>query len=234
MGAISSSTRSIEQDHKDIQSMFFGSKMGKWPDIDDGVLLQQAVWLNNSSAIKTLIQFQTCDKDLKAKDGISEKGPTGGHTAQQIAELFGYLEVSNIIKNHIPSQREENIDTYYDGNSSIENEEYGLFRITLAAYKRAFHPSHVDKTKQLSVLLNDVFKHVDTGNNWMAVRDKVAQALFSSCEEASKVVSQCTTKSDFYKRIVNVYTDETTQLYTNMNTALRRQRIQDSNLQQMI
>ncbi|XP_052075609.1 uncharacterized protein LOC127713048 [Mytilus californianus] len=246
MGAISSSTRSIEQDHKDIQSMFSAAKMGKWPEVwrilgtpsrplkpyliniipEDRRwgLLQQAVWWNNSSAIKKLIQFQACDKDLKAKDSISEKGPTGGHTAQQIAELFGYLEVSNIIKNHIPSIREEDIETYYDGNSSIENEEYGLFRLTLAAYKGAFHPSYVDKTKQLSVLLNDVFKHVNTANNWMAVRDKVAQALNSSCEEASKVVSQCTTKLDFYRRIVNVYTDETTQLYTNMNTALRRQR----------
>ncbi|XP_071178773.1 uncharacterized protein [Mytilus edulis] len=246
MGAISSSTRSIEQDHKDIQRMFAAAKMGKWTEVWQILgtpsrplkpylinlipedrrwgLLQQAVWWNNSSAIKTLVQFQACDKDLKAKDGISEKGPTGGNTAQEIAELFGYLEVSNIIKNHIPSKWEEDIETYYDGNSSIENEEYGLFRLTLAAYKGAFHPSYVDKTKQLSVLLNDVFKHVNTGNNWIAVRDKVAQALYSSCEEASKVVSQCTTKLDFYRRIVNVYTDETTQLYTNMNTALRRQR----------
>lgn len=246
MGIISSSTRSIEQDRADIQRMFAGAKEGNWgevwrilgtpgrplkpylinlvPEDRRWGLLQQAVWWNNHAAIRTLLQFQACDKTLKAKDGISEKGPTGGNTAQQIADLFGYLEASKIIQNHITPESEEDIETFYDGNSSIENEEYGLFRLTLAAYKGAFHPSYVDKTKQLPVLLNDIFKHVNTGKNWIAVRDKVSQSLYPACKEASNVVSQCTTKLDFYKMIVNVYTDETTQLYTYLNTALRRQR----------
>ncbi|XP_063397687.1 uncharacterized protein LOC134682010 [Mytilus trossulus] len=246
MGIISSSTRSIDQDHADIQRMFAAAKMGNWGDVwrilgtpgrplkpylinlvpEDRRwgLLQQAVWWNNLSAIRTLLQFQACDKELKAKEGISEKGPTSANTAQEIADLFGYLEASKIIQNHITPESEEDIETYYDGNSAIDNEEYGLFRLTLAAYKCVFHPYVVDKTKSLSSLLNDVFKHVNTGKNWVAVRDKVAQSLYPACKEASDVVSQCSNRFDFYKTIVRVYTDEDTQLYTYLNTALRRQR----------
>ncbi|CAC5415907.1 unnamed protein product [Mytilus coruscus] len=89
-------------------------------------LLQQAVWWNNHVAIRTLFQFQACDKTLMVKKGISEKGPTGAFVAKQIAALFGYLEAAKIIKDHINPRREEGIQTFYDGNSSIENEEYGL------------------------------------------------------------------------------------------------------------
>ncbi|CAC5415921.1 unnamed protein product [Mytilus coruscus] len=239
MGIISSSTRSIDQDHADIQRIFTAAKMGNLgtpgrplkpylinlvPEDRRWGLLQQAVWWNNLSAIRTLLQFQACDKHLKAKEGISEKGPTSANTAQEIAELFGYLEASKIIKNHITPESEEDIETFYDGSCSIENEEYGLFRLTLASYKGVFHPSVIDKTKSLSVLLNDIFRHVNTGNNWVAVRDKIAQSLYPACKEASNVVSQCTNRLDFYKKIVHVYTDERTQLYTYLNTALRRQR----------
>ena len=118
---------------------------------------------------------------------------------------------------------DENIDTFYRGPNEIQNEEYGLFRLTLAAYKNTFHPHVVSQSKCLPDLLNDIFRYVSAGNNWIVVRDRVAQSLYPACRVASKCIQDCTTMLDFYKMVVKVYTDETTHLYTYLNTALRRQ-----------
>ena len=246
MGTISSTTRSIEEDHKDIQDMFAAAKMGNWravwrilgsperplkpylinliPENRRWGVIQQAVWWNNQSVIRTLLKFPTCDKYLSAKEGISEKGQSGGNTAEEIAKAFGHLEISKIIEKHINLQPDDEIDTFYTGTSTIDNEGFGLFRLTLAAYKEAFHPSVIDKTKPLFVLVKNIFSHVNTGNNWMIVRDRVAQSLYCVCKEAGVSLSNCRDRLDFYRVIVNVYTDETTQLYTYLNTALRRQK----------
>lgn len=246
MGTIHPSARSIEEDYKDIQDLFQAAKFGKWdevwrilgtpnkplkqylinliPENRRWGVLQQAVWWNNSSATKTLLKFPTCDKMLKAKEGVSEKGPTSGDTAEEIAKKFGYLEIAKIIEQHTYIQTDEEIDTFYTGNNVIENEEFGLFRLTIAAYKNAFHPSQIDKSKSLSAILNDVFRHVNSGSNWKMTRERIAQALYPVCEEASKCLNECKTQQGFYETIINVYTDESTQLYTYMNTALRRQR----------
>lgn len=96
MGTISSTTRSIEEDHKDIQDLFAAAKMSNWkaawrilgsperplkpylinliPENRRWGVIQQAVWWNNQSVIRTLLKFPTCDKNLSAKEGISEKG----------------------------------------------------------------------------------------------------------------------------------------------------------------
>lgn len=246
MGTIASTTRSIESDHKDIKEIFAAAKMGDWatiwriigtpdrphkpyllnliPEDRRWGIIQQAVYWNNKEVVRKLLKFPTCDTKLKAKDGISEKGHTGGNTAEQIAKLFGHLEVSVILSNHMTNQNDENIDTFYRGPNEIQNEEYGLFRLTLAAYKNTFHPSHVNQSKSLPDLLNDIFRYVSSGRNWMVVRDRVAQSLYPACQEAGRCIQECTTRKDFYKMVINVYTDETTQLYTYLNTALRRQR----------
>ncbi|XP_061174682.1 uncharacterized protein LOC133183791 [Saccostrea echinata] len=246
MGNISSKTSSIEKDHKDLANLLESAKFGRWekvweiigspmnerkswmlnccPENRRWTVLQQAVWWNNTEVVTKLLQFPTIDTYGKAKEGKSEIGDDGGLTAFEIAEKFKYSGVSQLLHNFVCGIEEQEIDTFHAYGREIQNQELGLLRITLAAYKNTFHPSVIDSSKPLAVVLKDIFMGIDTTNRWKTVRDKLSESVFLACTAYSEELKNCESREDFFKTIVNVYTDENTRLYTRVNTALRRQR----------
>lgn len=249
MGNISSKTSSIAEDSKSVNDLLEAAKNGNWelvwcivgtpeqprkpyfinciPEDRRWGLLHQAVYYFDCDVVKTLLKFRTCDSQIKTKEGSCEAGPCSGKTPQELATDFGYKEMVDTLKENNIGHRAHALPTYHTLGVAVEDEELGLLRITLAAYRQAFCPFDNDRSKPLHRLLFDIFRYINTGDNWKTVKDKIFQPLYSVCEPASSKISKCTTKDAFYDIVVNVYTNENTHLYTYVNTALRRQRKTD-------
>lgn len=244
MGTISSTTSSVERDHKDLASLLESAKFGNWESVWDilakkpymvnccpenrrWTVLQQAVWWNDKEVVTRLLQMSTIDTYGKAKEGKSEIGDDGGLTAFEIAEKFKYDEVSKLLHNFVCGIENQEIDTFHPCRQHVHNQELGLLRITLAAYKNTFHPLTIDSSKPLAAVLEDIFVSMNTTEMWKTVRDKLSESVFLSCQDYSEQIKKCESRESFFKTIVNVYTNEETRLYTRVNTALRRQRSHD-------
>jgi hypothetical protein len=61
-------------------------------------VLHQAIWWNNLAVVRKLLKFNTCDIDIKAKEGVSEIGPTGGKTAEEIATGFERTAIVDVLQ----------------------------------------------------------------------------------------------------------------------------------------
>ncbi|KAL3855258.1 hypothetical protein ACJMK2_014839 [Sinanodonta woodiana] len=193
-------------------------------------VLHQAVYWRNPNIVQKLLKFRACDSSLKTKECTSEVGPTSGMTAIELASAYGCTEVKKVLTNHICNFETETdeIDTFYPWHADMELKGFGLIHITLAAYKNTFHPKNIDPRKPIVTVLGDIFNDLNTSQNrWKDVRDKICDSLYVVSDESAKQLKECASRQTFYETIVNVYTDESTFLYTIMNTALRRQNVSD-------
>lgn len=241
MGTISSTTSSVEQDHKDLALLLKSAKDGLWEKVWDiltkkpymvnccpenrrWTVLQQAVWHNDTEVVTILLQMPTIDTCCKAKEGKSEIGGDGGLTALKIAEKFKYVEISMLLHSFVCDIGNQEIDTFHPCRQNIQNQELGLLRLTLAAYKNTFHPMTIDPSKPIAAVLEDIFVSMNTTEMWKTVRDKLSESVFLACENYSEQIKKCKSRESFFMKIINVYTNEETRLYTRVNTALRRQR----------
>ncbi|KAL3855255.1 hypothetical protein ACJMK2_014826 [Sinanodonta woodiana] len=148
-------------------------------------------------------------------------------TAQEIAFAYGYTEVEKVLSEHIDNFKEvnEEIDTFQSWHTDIEQKGRGLIGITLAAYKKTFHPNKIHPGKSVLSILEGIFKDLNTSHNrWIEVRNKICDSLYIVNDSTATELKKCSSRKDFYKKIINVYTVETTYLYAYMNTALRRQK----------
>ncbi|XP_056013657.1 uncharacterized protein LOC125674623 [Ostrea edulis] len=247
MSDVSTMFSSIEEEHKDLAKLVKAAKSGRWGKVWDIIgcpdnekksyllncvpenrrwtVLQQAVWWNNSIAVSKLLHFSGIDTYGKAKKGKSEIGDDGGLTAFEIAEKFGYKEVSDLLRKFVGEKKIQEVDTFQLNGQVAEIQGFGLFGLAIAAYKNTFHPNAIDSSKPLSVILKDIFHEMNTTDRWKLIRDKLSESVFLSCEEYSEEIQKSESREEFYRTIVNVYTNEETRLYTRVNTALRRQKV---------
>ncbi|KAL3855629.1 hypothetical protein ACJMK2_014836 [Sinanodonta woodiana] len=148
-------------------------------------------------------------------------------TAEQIASAYGCTDVKKILseqKNKFNDVDEE-IDTFHPLHTGIERNGFGLIPITLAAYKNTFHPKKIDPRMSVSSVLREIFNDLTISHSrWIEVRNKISDFIYVVCEKSAKAVKECSYRKEFYRQIINAYTEESTFLYTYMNTALRRQR----------
>ena len=190
-------------------------------------VIHQAVWWNNEEIMKKLLDHSTCDSRLLTKETTSEVGDTSAWTAYDVAVKYGYTDIAKLLEKHsnkLTTEEEiEELPTFHYQNSDIQLKGLGLLRVTLASYRHTFCPFTISGNKSLSTILGEIFDFVDSGDNWAAVKDKVCDSLYTVCKPAVKVLRGVKTKQKFYEKIVNVYTNEDTQLYMYLNTALRRQ-----------
>ena len=225
MGNICSTTSSIEQDHKDLALLLESAKFGRWdkvwnilgsplnvkkayminccPENHRWTVLQQAVWWNNTEVVAKLLQFTTIDTYRKAKEGKSEIGDDGGLTAFEIAEKFKYAEVSNLLNGLVCGIENQEVDTFHPYRREIQNQELGLLRITLAAYKNTFHPSTIDPTKPIMVVLQDVFSSINSTTRWGTVRDKMSESVFLACQDYSEEIKACESRDAFFESFLH-------------------------------
>ncbi|XP_061173628.1 uncharacterized protein LOC133182798 [Saccostrea echinata] len=244
--SVSAKRSSIEEEHRNLAKLLKAAKFGKWDEVWEVIgspnyekksymlncipedrrwsVLQQAVWWNKTEVVNKLLQFSTIDTYGKAKEGKSEIGDDGGLTAFEIAEKFKYSGVSKVLHGFVCGIDGLEIDTFHDYSQVVERQEFGLFGLTLASYKKTFHPSTVDPTKPLSVVLKDVFEVMNTTDQWKTVRDKLSESVSVAYQEYYVEMRRCESRDVFLKKIINVYTNEDKRLYTRVNTALRRQK----------
>lgn len=230
---------SIEDDHKDMTLLLKSAKSGKWEEIWNildkkpyminccpencrWTVLQQAVWWNDSSVVKRLLQLPTIDTYAKAKEGKSEIGDDGGLTAFEIAEKFKYTEVSSLLNSFVCGIENHEIDTFHS-----YDDESALLRITLAAYKNTFHSSTIDSKKSMNDILKFIFESMNTTEKWTTIRDKISESVFMTfCDHSQRIkqIKASESREKFFCAVVNVYTQEESRFYNYVNTALRRQR----------
>ncbi|KAL3855628.1 hypothetical protein ACJMK2_014835 [Sinanodonta woodiana] len=151
-------------------------------------------------------------------------------TAIELAGAYGFTDVKKVLTNHICNfeTEAEEIDTFYPWHADMELKGPGLIDITLTAYKNTFHPKNIDPRKPIVTVLGDIFNDLNTSQNrWKDVRDKICDSLYVVSDVSGKQLKKCASRQEFYESIVNVYTNESTFLYTIMNTALRRQNVSD-------
>ncbi|XP_048776682.2 uncharacterized protein LOC125680920 [Ostrea edulis] len=190
-------------------------------------ILHQAIFWNNHGVVANLLQFNTCDKTVKAKEGTSEIGPDGKKSPEEVAEAFGHNELKPILDMY-PYQLHDQLPvTFLPLSDGADDFALGLLRITLASYKTAFQ-LHTQEIPSFSDLLRDVYNKIDTSNShWKLVRDKVHESVYVICHQTCLKIRECESKERFYTAIINTYTEEKSYLYDHLNTALRRQRQTD-------
>ena len=241
MGVISSTTHGIELETTKVKDLVFAARQGKWeivfsilaiyPHLINAIpedrrwgILHQAVWWNNQDNIKNLLKLPTCDSSIQTKETMSEVGETGACTPFEIAQKYGYTKIGKLLEEHsitlIPAA---DLPTFHYKNSDVQLKGLGLLKITLASYRQTFCPFTINKDKPLSGIMAEIFEYVDTNENWVAVKEKTCDSLYAVCKPAVTVLKDTQTKEEFYSKIINVYTNEGTQLYMYLNTALRRQ-----------
>ncbi|KAK3598103.1 hypothetical protein CHS0354_002102 [Potamilus streckersoni] len=242
----------IEEEMKDINTLLLSAKTGKWNDVWRifGIpekpkkaylinsipenrrwgVLHQAVYWKDPNILQNLLKFRACDSRIKAKECTSEVGKTSGMTALAISRAYGCKEVEKVLLQHECNFKEEDeeIDTFQPWHADIEPNGFGLIPVTLANYKNTFHPQKIDPQKSILSVLGDIFKDLNTSENrWKEVREKMCDSLYVVSEESVAQLKKCTSRQNFYEAIINVYTEESTYLYTYVNTALRRQQESD-------
>lgn len=234
----------MEDESNDVKELVLLSKHGKWDEVFKMLnksphllnaipedrrwgVIHQAVYWNNEEIMKRLLGYSTCDSRLFTKETTSEVGDTSGCTAYDVAVKYGYTNISKILEQHsnklTTEEAIEELPTFHYQNSDIQLKGLGLLRVTLASYKQTFCPFTLTGTKNLSSVLGEIFEFVDRGDHWATVKEKVCDSLYTVCKPAVKVLKGATTQQEFYGKIINVYTNEDTQLYMYLNTALRRQ-----------
>jgi len=242
MGVISSTTNEIELESTKVKDLVFAARQGKWenvfsilskyPHLINAIpedrrwgVLHQAVWWNKQDNMKNLLILPTCDSRILTKEATSEVGVTSACTPFQIAQKYGYTKIGELLAEHSNILISvEDLPTFHFENSDIQLKGLGLLRITLASYRQTFCPFTINKDKPLSVFMEEIFEYVDTNENWLVVKEKTCDSLYTVCKPAVTVLKDTQTKEQFYSKIINVYTSEVTQLYMYLNIALRRQK----------
>ena len=239
----------VEKDAKQIEKAVRAAKHGEWeevwkiigspnnpkrsiylnciPETRRWGILHQGVWWNNEHVIRKLLSYDTCDTNIRAKESMCEEGLASGKFPHEIADDFNYENIGSILKNHYCNISDQDIETFQPYQPNVENEALGLFRLTLASYKKAFHPEKVHPSKSLTTILQDVFTGMNSSSTrWTRIRDAVCDSiryLNPDCNAAIERLNTCATLDDFFETIINTYTTEENKLYTLLNTALRRQ-----------
>ncbi|KAL3855618.1 hypothetical protein ACJMK2_014825 [Sinanodonta woodiana] len=237
---------------KEINGLLLAAKTGKWNDVwrilgtpENPIraylinsipenrrwgVLHQAVYWKDPFVIQNLLKFRACDSRIKAKECTSEVGKTSRMNAIAIAQAYGYKEGEKLLLQHVCNfnEKDEEIDTFQPWHIDIEQMGYGLIAITLAAYKNTFHPKTIDPRKSILSVLGDIFNDLNTSENrWKEIREKMCDSLYVVSEASVEQLKKCTSRQHFYETIIKVYTEESTYLYTYVNTALRKQQESD-------
>ena len=232
----------IEKESKIINYLVFCAKHGKWTEVWKVIgtsskpvkfylinvipekrrwgILHQAVYWNDADAVRRLLSFPSCDRELKTKL-CDETEPS---TPVEVADSMGHGDVKELLKGQKISD-DTDVPTYQPYASYSEQWGLGLITITLAAYKNTFHPAPIDPSKDILNILRDIWTDMQaSAERWTTIRDTVADAVYAVCIENSKHVKKSKSLDEFCKSVIMTYTLEENYMYTFLNMAFRRQK----------
>lgn len=237
----------IEQDARLVDTLVSAAKMGQWdkvwailgnhhnpkrdrlfnviPENKRWGIIHQAIYWNNQPILLKLLQYPACDSNMRAKECTSECGETSRMDAAGIAQAYGYTDMSTVLSRHQNKIETQTIPTFQPLDNYTQSEGLGLITVTLAAYKKAFHPKQVDPNKSVITILEDIFNDIhQSEGRWKDIQDKVCDSVYVVCKENSKQIKKCKNRQEFFQSIITTYTEEENYMYTYLNMAFRRQR----------
>ena len=240
----------VDQDSRDSSQMVLAAKCGEWPKVYSVIdrkpylincipedrawgALHQAAWYGNEEAVRKMLKYRTCDPQIKTKqDRNNETGP--GKTPKWIAQKVNPNErIASILDESFKYERKKRfggtIPTYttaIDGQK-MDREGLPLLCLTLANYKRTFHPGAVTPHVPFKNLLKQVFDYVDVSSHWSSAMEKTSSSVRAFDKAAADDLStdvvfpNTTYEQRFFARAVKLYTKD--HIYREVNTSLRRQ-----------
>lgn len=186
-------------------------------------ILHQALYWKSEDVLNRLLLYPSCDPEIKTKVYTTDAGEEAQDDPLEVANKEGFSAAERIIQGKKFISQE--LDTFLPDNADIDKQGISILSITLAAYKMTFHPTKIDPNLPVFDVLREVFETMNTTNLWEKIRD----IIYDSALVVDKVkkIGNSKTRADFYRAFIEVYTDEETHFYDKMNTALRRQKIND-------
>lgn len=240
MGASNSSFRDLENESVLINDLVLAAKQGNFKRVWDIIgepdspkkahllncipdnrrwgVLHQAVFWNDVNILKKILKYEACDADMRAKRCTSECGDTSGMCALEIARAYKYPDMDRILSSHTNNILNQKLPTFQT------KLHLGLLSNTIAAYKSTFHPGYISPYKSNIEILNDIWKDIESKTaRFEAVKKQVCDAMHIVSTKNAEMIMGTTTKENFYKMIVKVYTIEKNYLYNYISMAMRRQ-----------
>ena len=241
----------VEEASRLVSKMVLAAKNGKWsevfPILDEKkylincipeerawAALHQAVWWNNMPNVQRLLKYPSCDSQVKTKqDRANESGP--GKTAEDIARKKGFTDIAKFLKDFHDEHRESRfagaIPTYVTAKDGerMDREGLPLLLLSLANYKKTFHPDSIIPHEAFSKILREVFDYMDHGpSHWLEIKKKVTSSLCAFDKNAADHLSAMNDHSPrtdsekaFFIELVKLYTSN--HVYSALNKALRRE-----------
>lgn len=186
-------------------------------------VLHQAVYWNDKDVLQKLLKYEACDSNIRAKQCMSECGETTRMNALEIAESYGYREMAAVLSQH--RNRIQDVPTFESYENFTQSDGLGLLSVTLAAYKKTFHPSPIHPSTSITAILGGIFKDITTSDERRkAIQDKVSDSVYVVCSEQSDKIKSSETCEEFFSNVISTYTKEENQMYTFLNMAFRRQK----------
>lgn len=241
----------VDEDAHDVSQLVASAKYGQWEEVFPildrkpnlincipeerawGVLHQAAWWKNEGAVVKLLYQYPTCDSEIKTKqDRKSEVGP--GKTPEWIARILkGNQKIADLLLGFHTNQRNErfggDIPTYitYQKGEEMDRKGPPLLVLTLASYKKTFHPSTIDVGTAFKQILKETFNFEIEGSHWKHAMQEIRSSIGAFDKEAanflSKDVPSCGTTDEqrFFARTIKLYSKD--HVYRQVNKSLLQQ-----------
>ena len=192
-------------------------------------VLHHAVWYDNTNAVRKILSYPTCDPQIRKKlDRTNDSG-----VGMKPIELAKSQEVKAILK-AADGKKIGNVEAPTMLTvKKIGNSLGSCIHKTLSCNQGVLIPLKWCSQQEQTIhtipdLMKTIFDFVNTGDNWVNTRNKISLTVqqFSKplgdnlWKGAAKI---CDTKQNFYRRVIQLYTEERDKVYKEMNKMLRLQ-----------
>ena len=211
----------VENNTKDIGQLVLAAKGGSWDDVfailgkktnlvncipEDRAwaTLHHAVCWQNEDAVQKLLECLACDSEVKTKqDRANEVGP--GQTALMIAQTFRKnARIAGILEDHFKKQRSDRfvgkLPSYVTAERGQQMDKDGLplLLLTLASYKKIFHPSQISTGQAFNSIMKEIFGYEDTGTHWKDTKEKICFSIGVFDKHIAEKLLEHKTENDFF------------------------------------
>ena len=229
-----------------ISVMVFSAKHGNWeivwkildnkPNLINCIpsdrawsVLHQAVWHDNIDAVYILLSYPACDPEIKTKLDKSNDSGTG----KKPIDLAKSEEIKAILRK-AASKKQKTNDEAPTMLPCCKWENYlgECIQMSLSCCRDVLVPNkwsltHHNSIQSISIIMQTIFSFINSSNNWIKTRDNVSLTVQQFCNELgnelwSRNELVVDSKEQFFKRVINLYTEET-RVYSEMNRMLRLQ-----------
>ena len=234
----------VDQDSKAVNEMVWAAKYGNWsevyaildqkhylvnciPEQRHWAALHQAAWWGNERAVKKLLKYPSCDSEVQTRGGEFWPQCT---KASEIANKRGFPGIKNILDKFSKNERAKRfggkIPTFVTAQDGEKMDKKGLplLLLTIANFKKTFHPDKIDVHEAFMDLMKEVFEY--TWKDWVEAREKISSSISAFCKAAGDDLrKESTDEKKFHDSIVRLYTRD--YIYRAVNNSLSREGQED-------